>query len=105
MKMDRRLLLGIAAAGLAMAVWIGITGALIWFTLEPEQRETVGLALGPRLALLGMSWAVALALLAALLRELLRRFANAPARLAEQTRVLLMAVSYTHLTLPTIYSV
>jgi DNA polymerase-3 subunit epsilon len=93
MKMDRRLPLGIAAAGLAMAAWIGVTLALIWFTLEPDQRESVGEALGPRLALLGLSWAVALALLAVLLRELLRRFATAPARLAEQTTVLLTATA------------
>jgi len=90
-RLDRRLLLVMAAAGLVMAGWLGATLALLWFTLEPDQRELAGKLLGPRLALLGMSWAVAFALAAAGLRALWRTYVNRPARLLEETRVLLAA--------------
>lgn len=91
MKIDRRLLLATAAVGLGLALWLVLTLALVWSTLEPSQRETMGALLTPRLALLGMSWGVALLLVASLLRLLYRRYVRAPARLLEATRVLLTA--------------
>ena len=91
MKPDRRLILAIASVGLALAAWLGLTVALVWSTLEPAQRETVAAVLGPRMALLGMSWVVALAGVAAVLHRLFQRYANTPARLLEETRVLLAA--------------
>ena len=91
MKTDRRLIVAIGAVGLAMAVWMGATVALIWSTLEPAQRDAVGAVLGPRMALLGMSWVVALVLVASILRMLHHRYANAPARLLEGVRMLLAA--------------
>ena len=91
MRLDRRLLLVIAAVGLAMAGWLGVTAALLWFTLEPEQRELMGALLSPRIALVGMSWAVALTLVAAGLRACWRTYVRMPARLLEETRVLLAA--------------
>ena len=91
MKPDRRLILAIAAVGLALAAWLGLTVALVWSTLELAQRETVAAVLGPRMALLGMSWVVALAGVAAVLHRLFQRYANTPARLLEETRVLLAA--------------
>ncbi len=93
MRVDRRLILVVAIAGLAMAGWLGLTAALVWFTLEPDQRQLVGAAISPGIALVGLSWAVAFALVAALLRELWRRYVGAPARLAEETWVLLAATS------------
>jgi len=92
-RVDRRLLLVIAMAGLAMAGWLGVTAALLWFTLEPAQREILGALLGPRMALVALSWAAALALLAAGLRTLWRTYVRVPARLLEETRVLLAATS------------
>jgi len=91
MKMERRLLLFIAAAGLALALWIGLTLVLVGATLENEERQTVAGLLAPRLALLLLSWALALALVAAVLQILFKRYRVAPARLLEQTRVLLTA--------------
>lgn len=92
MKIDRRLIWGIAGAGLAMAAWMALTIGLVWSTLEPENREIVRDVLGPRLVLVAMSWAFALALVAAGLKLLYQRYASAPARLLEQTRVLVAAI-------------
>jgi DNA polymerase-3 subunit epsilon len=91
MKPDRRLVLAIAGVGLALASWTGLSVALIWSTLESAERETMGAVLGPRMALLGMTWVLALVGVAYVLHRLFQRFANAPARLLEQTRVLLAA--------------
>jgi DNA polymerase-3 subunit epsilon len=90
-QLDRRLILAIAAVGLALAAWLILSVALIWSTLASAERETVGAMLGPRMALLGMSWVVALVGAAGVLRWLFQRYAHAPARLLEQTRVLLAA--------------
>jgi len=76
-----------------MAGWLGVTAALLWFTLEPAQREIVGVLISPRMALVGLSWAAALALVAAGLRTLWRTYVRVPARLLEEARVLLAATS------------
>jgi DNA polymerase-3 subunit epsilon len=89
--LDRRLILAIALVGLALAAWMGLSIALVWSTLEPAERETVGAVLGPRMALLGMGWVAALVGAAYVLNLLHQRYAHAPARLLEQTRVLLAA--------------
>jgi DNA polymerase-3 subunit epsilon len=91
MKGDRRLILAIAVVGLGLAVWMGLTLALVWSTLEPAQRATVSALLLPRMALLGMSWVMALVGVASILRVLHQRYAAAPARLLEQARMLLSA--------------
>ncbi len=91
MKVDRRLLLSIAGVGLGLAAWLGFTVAMVWSTLALAEREAVGAILNSRLALLGLSWALALMLAASVLRVLYYRYAGAPARLLEETRVLLAA--------------
>ena len=96
---DRRLVLAIAAVGLALAAWLVLSGALVWSTLAPAERETVGALLGPRIALLGMSWGAALAGVAYGLHWLYLRYASAPARLREETCVLLTATQAQPLTL------
>lgn len=88
-RVDRRLLWAIAAIGVATLLWLSVTVALIASTLEPEQRAMVAEQLGPRWALIGLTWVFGLMTIAATLRWLLRRYAAAPARLLEQTRVLL----------------
>ena len=95
---DRRLILAIAAVGLALAAWMALSLALVWSTLESADRETVGAVLRPRVALLGMSWVAALAGVAYGLHRLYLRYASAPARLLEQTRVLLAASEAQQLT-------
>jgi DNA polymerase-3 subunit epsilon len=91
MKGDRRLLLAIAGIGLATLLWLALTIGLIASTLEPAQRALVAEQLAPRFVLIGMTWAFGLLLIGATLRWLFRRYASSPARLLEQTRVLLAA--------------
>lgn len=89
MRVDLRLVLAIGAAGLVTATWIVLTVMLVGSTLEPGQRDALAEVLGPHAALLGLAWAVGLALLAGGMRLLASWYLSAPARVAEQTRVLL----------------
>ncbi|MBP6008201.1 MAG: DNA polymerase III subunit epsilon [Rhodoferax sp.] len=91
MKVDRRLLMAIGVIGVATLVWLLITIGLIASTLAPEQMALVGEQLAPRMALIGLTWVAGLFCIAATLRWLFRRYATAPARLLEQTQVLLAA--------------
>ena len=91
MKVDRRLVLAIAVIGLATLVWLLLTIGLIGSTLEPAQRALVIEQLAPRFVLIAMTWVLGLVSIAATLRWLFRRYASAPARLVEQTQVLLAA--------------
>ncbi len=91
MKADRRLWLAIAGVGLALALWLGLTVALLWSTLTSPEKIVVDTILGPRIALLGLSWLLALGAVAVGLSKLYRRYAHAPARLLEKTRVLVAA--------------
>lgn len=90
-KNGKLLLLAVVLMGLGMAAWMAVTVSLVYSTLEPGQQTIVTSLLAPRAALLGMSWALALALVAGGLNALIRRYISAPARLLEQTRVLLAA--------------
>ncbi len=91
MKVDRRLIQAIVVIGLATLVWLGLTIGLITSTLEPTQRALVVDQLAPRMALIGLTWVFGLVAIGATLRWLFRRYATAPARLVEQTQVLLAA--------------
>ena len=91
MKIDRRLLLAIAVIGAATLVWLLLTAGIIAATLEPAQRALVADQLAPRLVLLAMSWVFGLVVIGATLRWLFRLYASSPARLLEQTRLLLAA--------------
>lgn len=91
MRIDRRLALAIVVIGLATLVWLLLTIGLIGSTLEPVQRDLVLEQLAPRFVLIAMTWVIGLASIAATLRWLFRRYASAPARLVEQTQVLLAA--------------
>jgi DNA polymerase-3 subunit epsilon len=88
---DRRLLLATAAGAGALALWMAFLAALVGSTLEDDQRAALARWLGPRLPLFVLAWAIAVGLLAALLQRWLRRYALAPARLAEGVRALLRA--------------
>jgi DNA polymerase-3 subunit epsilon len=90
-RVDRRLLLAIGGAGLALALWMLLAGALIWSTLEDPQRDMLREVLGPRLPLVALAWVIAMAGLAGVMRALYLRFARAPARLLESARILLAA--------------
>jgi DNA polymerase-3 subunit epsilon len=91
LKIDRRLILAIGVIGLATVVWLLITIGLIASTLAPAQRALVAEQLAPRFVLIGLTWLFGLISIGATLRWLFRRYASAPARLLEQTQVLLAA--------------
>jgi DNA polymerase-3 subunit epsilon len=91
MKIDRRLLMAIGVMGAATLVWLLVTMGLIASTLTPEQRSLVSDQLASRLLLIGLTWVMGLVAIGATLRWLFYRYATAPARLMEQTRVLLAA--------------
>ena len=91
MKLDRRLIAAIGVIGLATLVWLLVTIGLIASTLAPAQRALVTEQLAPRFVLIGLTWLFGLVAIGATLRWLFRRYASAPARLVEQTRVLLAA--------------
>ena len=92
MRPDRRLWLAIVGVGLGLALWLGLTVVLVWTTLAADEKAIVDTILGPRLGLLGLSWALAVAGVAVGLNQLYQRYAYAPARLLEKTRVLLAAI-------------
>lgn len=91
MRLDRRLVLAFVAIGLATVAWLLLTIGLIASTLEPEQRALLADQLATRLLLIVLTWLIGLVTIAAALRWLFRRYASAPARLLEQTQVLLAA--------------
>ncbi|NCS60362.1 MAG: DNA polymerase III subunit epsilon [Rhodoferax sp.] len=91
LKLDRRLVLAIVVIGVATLVWLLVTIGLIASTLAPAQLALVTEQLAPRLVLIGLTWLFGLVSIAATLRWLFRRYASAPARLLEQTQVLLAA--------------
>ncbi|OGB30502.1 MAG: DNA polymerase III subunit epsilon [Burkholderiales bacterium RIFCSPLOWO2_12_FULL_61_40] len=85
------MVMAIVVIGLATLVWLLLTMGLIASTLESEQRALVMNQLAPRLVLIAMTWFFGLGAIGATLRWLFRRYAMAPARLLEQTKVLLAA--------------
>jgi DNA polymerase-3 subunit epsilon len=91
MKFDRRLLLAIGVIGVATLVWLLVTIGLIASTLTSEQRALISDQLAARFLLIGLTWVIGLVAIGATLRWLFYRYATAPARLMEQTRVLLAA--------------
>jgi DNA polymerase-3 subunit epsilon len=91
MKIDRRLLMAIGVIGAATLVWLLVTMGLIASTLTAEQRALVSEHLAARFLLIGLTWVIGLVAIGATLRWLFYRYATAPARLMEQTRVLLAA--------------
>jgi DNA polymerase-3 subunit epsilon len=91
MKIDRRLLLAIGVIGAATLVWLLVTIGLIASTLTSEQRALISEQLAARFLLIGLTWVIGLVAIGATLRWLFYRYATAPARLMEQTRVLLAA--------------
>jgi DNA polymerase-3 subunit epsilon len=89
MKLDRRLLLATLLPGLLLVLWTGGVLLLVGATLAPEERAALVEVLAPRAALvlmLGMALAGGLAYGAG---RLYRDRVEAPARLLEETQILL----------------
>ncbi len=85
----RLLLATIGVFCLATLVWLGAAMFLITATLDAAERQLFEAALQPRLALAVLAWLVGMGLAAATFRQLIDRYVSAPARLAEEARLLL----------------
>ena len=88
-RLERLLLWANVGLALAMFTWMGGTWLLVWATLETPERESVATLLESRIALIVMGAVLAFGAAAFGLRTLFERFVAAPARLLEQTRVVL----------------
>ncbi|MBT3068691.1 3'-5' exonuclease [Rhodoferax sp. U11-2br] len=91
MRLDRRLVWAMGVMAAASIIWLLVTMGLLVMALAADQRALVLGQLAPQLWLIGLTWVMGLVVIAATLRWLFRRYASAPARLLEQTRVLLAA--------------
>ena len=87
-RVDRRLWLGVAAAGAAVLVWSGLTLGMVWSTLDVDQRQLLSGALASRSTLIAMMVVVLLGALAFVVRVLLGHFIEPAARLGEEGMVL-----------------
>jgi DNA polymerase-3 subunit epsilon len=87
--LDWRLFVGVAIVGLVCLLWLVVAGVLLWAVLEPGDWQTVLDALGGKGGLLLFLWAGSLVPTAIALRHLIEHYVRAPARLAEEARLLL----------------
>lgn len=88
-KIDWRIVMGVGLIGAVCLAWLGITGGLIWAALSENERAAVVTAVGPRIMLLLVMWAISLVAVGLVLKHLVSYFMTAPARLLEQAQVLL----------------
>ncbi|MBX3658249.1 MAG: DNA polymerase III subunit epsilon [Ramlibacter sp.] len=88
MKQKHLRALGLATAGVGtlLGLWLVFDIVLVGSTLTPEQQVVAAQLLWPRLALLVMSWALAVAGIAAAIFWLARRYVAAPMRLLEHAQ-------------------
>ena len=85
---DRRVWLGVALAGAAVLLWVGLTVGIVWSTLDAEQRRLLADLLASRSTLLVMMVVVLLGALAFAVRALVGHFIEPAAQLAEEGMVL-----------------
>ena len=93
MRLERRLLWLLVGLALVLAVWLVLSLALVWFSLEPAQQQGVASLLAPSWPFFSLAWLFSLSGLVVGLRFWLRRFVRAPGRLLDETRVLLSATA------------
>jgi DNA polymerase III subunit epsilon len=91
MKLDRREWLAALLPGAVLALWALGGWVVFTATLEPAERTALGAMLEPRAALLLLGWLLLSGGLGWLSRSAYQRWIAAPARLAEEARVLLAA--------------
>ena len=89
MKLDRRLLLAILLPGLVLLVWTGTALLLVGATLDSNERESLVALLESRVALVLMLGLVLAGGLGYAASRLYRDRVEAPARLLEETRIVL----------------
>jgi len=86
-RIEWRLLLGVTLVGLAALAWLGLAGLLLWAVLPEANWASLREALGSRVGLLVVLWALALLPVSVVLRNLIDSHVRAPARLAEEARL------------------
>ncbi len=84
----RRLLLGVMALGVGVALWLALLVALLWATMDEAQRMQALSMLVPRATLIVLMGVGLLAGAALVVRALLSHFVDPAAQLAEEGRVL-----------------
>ena len=85
----RRLWLMLAVAALASIAWLALTFALVAATLDPVQRAAAFELIGPHLALVGLTWAGGIAVIAYGLKRWFDFWVTPSVRLAEEAQILL----------------
>ncbi len=88
-RQARGVALALGAIAAALLGWLLATGALLWSTLDADERLQAAALILPRAALPVLSTLLLVAALGALLPRAWRRWVGAPAQLLEHTRVLL----------------
>ena len=87
--LDWRLYVGVAIVGLVCLLWLVVAGVLLWAVLDPGDWQTVLEALGGKGGLLLFLWAGSMVPTTVALRHLIEHYLRAPAKLAEEARLLL----------------
>ncbi|MDM7941316.1 MAG: exonuclease domain-containing protein [Hydrogenophaga sp.] len=87
-RVDRRVWLGVALAGGALLLWLGLTAGIVWSTLDLEQRRVLAGVLVASSTLVAMMLVVLLGVLAFAMRSLVARFIEPAAQLMEEGMVL-----------------
>lgn len=90
-RSKKRLGLALAIAGAVLALWLLAVALLIGSTLPEAERAQALALLATRWPLALLAWVLALLAAAVGLQGLLRRYVGGPARLLEETRVLVDA--------------
>lgn len=85
---DRRLLLGVAVLGLLVLVWLGLTAALVWSTLDDAQSAQLRPVLAAGSVLVVLMGVVFLVASGFVVHALLRHFVEPAAQMVEEGRVL-----------------
>ena len=81
---DRRVWLGVAVAGAAVLVWMGLTAGIVWSTLDAQERRSLSDLLNPRSTLVAMMIVALFGALAFAVRALVGHFVEPVAQLAEE---------------------
>ena len=87
--LDWRLFMGVTIIGVVCLLWLVVAGVLLWAVLDSDDWHTVLDALGGKGGLLLFLWAGSLVPAAIALRHMIDHYLRAPAKLAEEARLLL----------------
>lgn len=87
-RVDQRVWVGVVLAAAVVVLWLWLTAAIVWSTLNGEERGLLANTLASRSALVVMMLVVLLGALAFAVRALVAHFVEPAAQLAEEGMVL-----------------